>query len=183
LPRDALIVVDAQVCFCPGGSLPVPEGDRVVPVLNRWIEEAVRRGAVVVASRDWHPPDHLSFRDQGGPWPPHCVRDTPDAAFHPDLRLPPDAIVLDKATTPDREEYSAFDGASLADDLKARGVSRVWVGGLALDYCVKATVLDALAAGFETRLLLAATRPVEVRPGDGERAVAEMRAAGAIVEE
>jgi nicotinamidase/pyrazinamidase len=182
-PRDALIVVDTQICFCPGGTLPVPGGDRVVPVLNRWIEAAVRGGAIVAASRDWHPPDHLSFQAQGGPWPPHCLRDTPDAAFHPDLRLPPGAVVLDKAATSDREELSAFEGASLARDLRDRGVDRVWVGGLALDYCVKATVLDALAAGFETHLLLAATLPVEVQPGDGERAVAEMRAAGAVIEE
>ncbi len=181
-PQDALIVVDAQVCFCPGGSLPVPEGDRVIPVLNAWIRIAEAGGAVIVASRDWHPPDHLSFRAQGGDWPPHCVRDTPDAAFHPDLRLPPNVTILDKAARPDVEEFSAFAGAALAEDLRRRGVRRVFVGGLALDYCVRDTVLDALRAGFETHLLLAAARPVDVRPGDGDRALADMRAAGAVID-
>ena len=182
-PEDALIVVDAQVCFCPGGNLPVPGGDQVIPALNAWIRAAEAGGAAVVASRDWHPPDHLSFRAQGGDWPPHCVRDTPDAQFHPDLRLPADAMILDKATRPDVEEFSAFAGAPLAEDLRRRGVRRVFVGGLALDYCVRETVLDARREGFETHLLLEATRPVNVNPGDGDRALADMVAAGAIVDQ
>jgi nicotinate phosphoribosyltransferase len=181
-PTDALIVVDVQNDFCPGGALPVPEGDQVVCVLNEWIDRAEGAGAVVVVSRDWHPPDHCSFRPCGGPWPVHCVRETPGARYHPGLRIPPHAIQIDKATTPQRESYSDFAGTGLARTLRGRGVRRVWVGGLALDYCVRATVLDALAEGFKAHLILAGTRAVNVRPGDGRRAVAELRRAGATVE-
>jgi nicotinamidase/pyrazinamidase len=182
-PRDALIVVDVQNDFCPGGALPVPEGDRIVPVLNAWLEAAERGGANIVASRDWHPPQHASFREQGGAWPAHCLQHTPGAAFHPALKLPAGARIVDKATGVDRDSYSAFDGTGLADDLARRGVQRLWVAGLAQDVCVRATVLDALQAGFEVHLIREATRAVNVRPGDGERAVEEMRQAGCIIEE
>ena len=182
-PCDALVVVDIQQDFCPGGALAVPAGDEVVPVLNRWIERAERIGATVVLTRDWHPPDHCSFKDQGGPWPAHCVRDTAGAEYHPDLRIPPGSIRVDKATEPDRECYSGFAGTTLAGQLHGKFISRLWVGGLALDYCVRATVLEALAEGFEVHLLRSATRAVELTPGDGERAIAEMRAAGAFIEE
>ncbi|MHC4415824.1 MAG: nicotinamidase [Planctomycetota bacterium] len=182
-PRDALLVVDVQNDFCPGGALPVPCGDEVVPVLNRWIEQAERDGALVVLTRDWHPPDHCSFKDRGGPWPPHCVRKTPGAAYHPDLRLPQCAIYIDKARDPDRESYSGFEGTGLAERLRLAEVQRLWVGGLALDYCVKGTVLDGLAAGFEVHVIRPATRAVDVLRGDGQRALEEMRSAGAIIEE
>jgi len=182
-PTDALLVVDVQNDFCPGGALPVAEGDRVVPVLNRWIEAARAGGAAVVASRDWHPPGHASFRERGGPWPAHCVQGTDGAAFHPGLRLPADARVVSKGTDLERDEYSAFAGAGLADFLRERGVRRLWVGGLAEDVCVRATVLDGLKAGFEVRLIADATRPVNARPDDGSRAVREMREAGCGVEE
>ncbi len=181
-PGDALIVVDVQSDFCPGGALPVPDGDRVVPVLNEWIARAEAAGAAVVISRDSHPPDHCSFRPQGGPWPVHCVRGTTGAAFHPDLTIPEGAIFVDKATTPGIENYSDFAATGLGDRLRERGVRRVWVGGLALDYCVRATVLDGLAEGFEVHLILDATRAVDVKPGDGERALQEMRRAGAVIE-
>ncbi len=182
-PADAVIAVDVQNDFCPGGALPVPEGDLVIGVLNEWIRRAERGGAPVVVTRDWHPPDHCSFRTRGGPWPVHCVQGTPGAELHADLRVPAGAIRIDKATDPRRESFSDFAGTGLGRRLRERGVRRVWVGGLATDYCVRATVLDALAEGFETHLLLPATRAVDVRPGDGRRAVEEMRAAGALIEE
>ncbi len=181
--QDALVVVDVQVDFCPGGALPVPEGDAVVPVLNGWIARFVEAGLPIFASRDWHPPQHVSFRERGGPWPPHCVQNSPGAAFHPELKLPRETVVLSKGTDPDRDAYSAFDGTGLAQRLRQRGIRRVTVGGLALDYCVRATVLDALREGFAVRLLRRATRAVEVQPGDGERALAEMRKAGAEIVE
>src|SRR5262249_46250784 len=149
--------VDVQNDFCPGGALPVAEGHQVVPVLNRWIEAARRGGARIVASRDCHPPGHVSFRDRGGPWPVHCVQDTPGAAFHPGLNLPAEAAVLSKGSAPDRDNYSPFADTGLADTLRRQGVRRVWVGGLAQDVCVRAAVLDALAAGFEVHLIEDAT--------------------------
>ena len=180
--RDALLVVDVQNDFCGGGALEVPDGDAVVPVLNRWIEKASAAGIPVVASRDWHPEDHCSFEAQGGPWPPHCIRDTEGSAFHPDLRLPDDALIISKGKAVDRDNYSAFDETGLAQTLHDRGVERVWVGGLALDVCVQASVLDAREAGFETHLITDATRAVDVNPGDGDRAIEAMRAAGATIE-
>jgi nicotinamidase/pyrazinamidase len=182
-PADALLVVDVQVDFCPGGALPVADGDAVVAVLNRWIAAARRGEALVVASRDWHPAGHVSFVERGGPWPPHCVAGTPGAAFHPDLALPRDAIVLSKGTELARECYSAFGGTDLERRLRERRVERLFVGGLALDYCVRASALDARKHGFETHLVVQGTRPVEVRPGDGARALAELRSAGAILHE
>ncbi|HVS34470.1 MAG TPA: nicotinamidase [Gemmataceae bacterium] len=181
-PSDALIVVDVQKDFCSGGALPVPDGDHVVPILNRWIDAARKGGAVVVASRDWHPAGHVSFRQRGGPWQPHCVQNTVGAAFHPDLSLPADAGIVSKGTEPDRDAYSAFDGGPLADDLRRRGVRRLWVGGLAEDYCVRATVLDGLKAGFEVHLIPDAVRAVDVQPGDGRRARREMRQAGGVLD-
>jgi nicotinamidase/pyrazinamidase len=182
-PHDAVIAVDVQNDFCPGGALPVPGGDQIVPVLNRWIAAAAAAGAMVVASRDWHPPDHCSFLGAGGRWPVHCVQGTPGAALHKDLALPAGALLISKADRPDRDAYSAFQGTALASALRGRGVRRLWIGGLALDYCVRATVLDAVAAGFEVHLLRDATRAVDLRRGDGGRALAEMKNAGAFVEE
>lgn len=179
-PDDALLVVDVQRDFCPGGALPVPEGDQVVDVLNAWIERAQRDGAAVVASRDWHPENHASFLQRGGPWPVHCVQDTAGAEFHPSLRLPDDTILVSKGQDPDRDAYSAFDGTGLAQALQARGIRRVFVGGLAEDVCVKATVIDALRGGFETHLLSAATRPVDRQ--SGVRALREMQEQHAIIE-
>lgn len=182
-PGDALIVVDLQNDFCPGGALPVPQGDRVVGVMNRWIRAAERVGAVIVISRDWHPPNHCSFETEGGPWPVHCVQNTPGAGYHPDLHLPLCAFYVDKARDPDRESYSDFAGTGLSQALRQRGVQRIFIGGLALDYCVKATALDGLAEGFEVHLILPATRAVNVNPGDGTKALNEMRSAGAMIEE
>lgn len=179
-PRDALLVVDVQRDFCPGGALAVAEGDRVVPVLNRWIEAARAAGAAIYASRDWHPRTHPSFASEGGPWPPHCIQDDEGAAFHPDLALPPDAHIVTKGTRFDRDQYSAFDETGLAARLRRDGIERVFVGGLALDVCVLATARDALAAGFAVHVLADASRPVD--PEAGARALETLRAGGAVIE-
>lgn len=177
--RDALIVVDVQRDFCPGGALPVPEGDRAVPILNEYIKMFSEAGAQVYATRDWHPPNHTSFKGYGGTWPPHCLRRSKGAAFHPKLRLPKSVMVISKATDVLREAYSGFDETELHEVLKEKGVRRVFVGGLATDYCVKNTVLDAIALGFETVLLLDATLGVNIRPDDSEHAINEMTTKGA----
>jgi len=179
---DALILVDVQNDFLPGGALAVPDGDAVVGPLNRWIERFEQAGAPVFATRDWHPADHCSFKPQGGPWPPHCIAGTPGAAFAAGLRLPAGCQVVAKATRAERDAYSGFDGTGLAPELARRGVRRVWLGGLATDYCVRATALDAIANGFEVHVIVPAVRAVEVQPGDGERALEAMRAAGAVLE-
>jgi nicotinamidase/pyrazinamidase len=179
-PGDALIVVDVQRDFCPGGALPIEEGDAVVPVLNRWIERARRLGIPIFASRDWHPKGHLSFKPQGGEWPIHCVQDTAGAGFHPDLALPPDAKIVTKGDRTDRDQYSAFDSTGLADELRHLGVKRVFVGGLAEDVCVKATALDAVKFGVRTHLIAGATRPV-TKDG-GKAAVKTMRKAGVVID-
>ena len=180
---DALIVIHVQRDFLPGGALAVREGDAVVEPLNRWINRFQAAGSPVFATRDWHPPDHCSFEAQGGPWPPHCVAGTAGAEFAPGLRLPEASTVLSQASDPSREAYSGFDSTDLLRLLRRAGSRRLWIGGLATDYCVRATVLDAVKEGFETHVLTEAIRPVEVHSGDGRRALEEMRAAGAILEE
>lgn len=177
---DALLVVDVQRDFCPGGALAIAGGDEVVEPLNGWLEHAARAGAVVVASRDWHPRGHVSFEERGGPWPEHCVQHSPGAALHPGLRLPPGTVLLSKGEDPDRDAYSAFDGTGLGDLLRSRGVKRVFVGGLAEDVCVRASVLDALDEGFETHLIVEATRPVD--PAASRAVRRELVARGALIE-
>ena len=176
---DALIIVDMQQDFLPGGALAVPDGDAVIPVINQYAAEFSRRGLPVFATRDWHPQDHCSFQEQGGPWPPHCVAGTPGAEFPPTLELPQDTIIIHKATSPAPDAYSGFQGTNLEALLRERGCRRVFVAGLATDYCVRATVLDALKADFDAVLLEDAVRAVNVQPGDGDRAIEEMKAAGA----
>ena len=178
--RQALVIVDFQNDFCPGGALAVERGDEVVGPLNRLIEEFLRRGEPVYKSRDWHPSRTKHFADFGGTWPVHCVQGTPGAEFHQDLSEDPRVRVVSKGLG-DEDSYSAFDGTALAEDLRRRGVGEVWVGGLATDYCVKNTVLDALRAGFRVRALTDAMRAVNLQPGDDRRALEEMRAAGAEV--
>jgi nicotinamidase/pyrazinamidase len=180
---EALIVVDVQNDFCPGGALAVPDGDRVVPVLNWYLERAARSGIRVYASRDWHPAETAHFTTHGGPWPAHCVQGTVGAAFHPDLRLPASAAIVTKGIGVTDEGYSAFegrlaDGRALAVDLRAHGVTTVYVGGLATDYCVLQTALSARREGFDTVWLSDASLPVEVRAGDGQRAADAMAQAG-----
>ena len=179
---DALLIVDVQNDFCPGGALAVSEGDQVVPVLNEWIEQAQRDGVPVYASRDWHPASHISFTERGGPWPPHCVQGTSGAAFHPGLRLPSNVEIISKADKLEEDSYSAFGGTDLAERLRRAGVSRVWIGGLTQDYCVRETSLDAIREGFEVHVIVEGTRAVNVSPGDGRRALDDIRRAGAILE-
>ena len=177
--EDALIIVDVQVDFCPGGALPVPEGDKIIPALNEYIKKFSEAGALIVATRDWHPPNHVSFKNQGGLWPPHCIQGTEGAKFHPSLQLPKNVKIVSKAIDPFKEAYSGFEGTDLGDFLKKRGIKRVFVGGLATEYCVKHTVLDALKLGFETFLLEDAVKGMDAKPGDVERAVKEMLEKGA----
>jgi nicotinamidase/pyrazinamidase len=174
---EGLIIVDVQNDFCPGGALAVADGDAVVRVCN-----SLAAGAdFVIATRDWHPPDHGSFDAFGGIWPVHCVRDTDGAQLHPALDQDQIDAVVDKGQEIDSDGYSGFEGTELSALLRARGVDMVHVCGLALDYCVKATALDARRAGFEVVVHRSGTRAVEVSPGDGERAVGELRAAGVSV--
>jgi nicotinamidase/pyrazinamidase len=178
-PGDALLIVDVQNDFCPGGALPIGNGDQVVPVINRWIADFTELRLPVYASRDWHPNDHLSFTPGGGKWPPHCIQDTPGAAFHPDLRLPPSAVIITKGVRFDQDQYSAFDQTGLESHLRRKGIVRVFVAGIALDVCVLATVMDALRAGLKVLLILEGTRPVTA--SGGSEALARMQADGAAV--
>ena len=177
-PTDALIVVDVQRDFCPGGALAVPRGDEVVPVINRLL---VLTDWLTVATRDWHPADHCSFRTQGGIWPPHCVAGTDGAAFHPALDRARIHHVVSKAVTRDSEAYSGFQGTDLAALLARRGIRRAFVCGLATDYCVKATALDARRAGLDVVVFEDAIRGVEVKPGDCAKAIDEMRASAIVL--
>jgi len=177
-PKQALIVVDVQNDFCPGGTLAVAHGDEVVEPLNEQIDEFLERGAPVYKSRDWHPATTKHFKAYGGTWPVHCVQNTKGAEFHPALRDDPRITVVSKGLG-DTDCYSAFDETDLASQLREQGVEEVVVGGLATDYCVKNTVLDALKHGFKVKALKNAMRPVDLQPGDGDRAIEEMRAAGA----
>lgn len=176
---DALIVVDVQNDFLPGGSLGVPLGDAVIAPLNRCIQACEQQGLPVFATRDWHPPDHCSFRSQGGIWPPHCVAGTPGAGFPARLSLPPNVRIISKATTAGADAYSGFQGTDLAAQLAEAGCARVLIGGLATDYCVRATALDARAAGLEVVVIEDAVQAVNVRPGDGQLALTDMRDSGA----
>jgi len=184
MSRGALLIVDVQNDFCPGGALAAPGGAAIIPALNRHIADARARGLAIYASRDWHPARTTHFKDFGGPWPPHCVQGTPGAAFHPALELPADATIVSKGDVSDREGYSAFDGHTqtghaLVDDLRAHGIDQLFVGGIATDYCVRQTVLDAVKEGFQVTVLPDAITGIDIRAGDSERALAEMRSAGA----
>ncbi|KAI5916410.1 isochorismatase family protein [Thauera sp. 2A1] len=176
---DALVVVDVQRDFLPGGALGVPDGDAVVPVLNRCMELFLRVNLPIVLSRDWHPADHCSFRAQGGPWPPHCIAASPGAAFAPGLAVPEHAHIVSKATTAVADAYSAFQRTGLGERLRSLGCGRLFIGGLATDYCVLATVRDAIGEGFDVVVLRDAMRAVNVHPGDGARAEHDMTEAGA----
>ena len=176
---DALIVVDVQCDFLPGGALGVPEGHLVVDVLNRYMQLFDAAELPIVLTRDWHPVEHCSFASQGGPWPPHCMAGSEGAEFAPSLRVPDSAQVISKATSAGEDAYSGFQGTRLAELLREQGIRRLFIGGLATDYCVLATVQDALKEGFEVLLLTDAIRAVNLHPGDGERAVKAMREAGA----
>lgn len=184
-PGDALLLVDVQNDFLPGGSLAVKEGAEVVEPLNRCIELFSQRHLPIFATRDWHPADHCSFVGQGGPWPPHCVAGTPGADFAPGLRIPADLpmVKIGKGNAPAKDSYSGFVDTELDQQLGERAVLRLFVGGLATDYCVLNTVLDALRRGYRVMVLSDAIRAVEVNPGDGERALAAMEEMGALLVE
>jgi len=176
---DAILITDIQKDFLQGGALPVPSGNEIIPVLNEYARRFEDAKAYVFASRDWHPPNHISFKAQGGQWPPHCVQKTKGAKFSPDLKIPKGTLVISKATDPKHESYSVFDGTNFANELRMRGVRRLFVGGLATDYCVVNTVLDARKLGYETVVLMDATLGINVKPGDVDRAIEAMLKAGA----
>lgn len=178
-PNGALLVVDMQVDFCPGGALPVSAGDEIVPRLNAYIGLFRKADRPILASRDWHPEQTTHFVTQGGAWPPHCVQGTEGAAFHPYLLLPANALILSKGMGADEDAYSAFEarddeGRSLVYHLHALQVGHLYVGGLALDFCVKASALDAAREGLSATLLIDATRAVNLDPHDAELAVEEL---------
>jgi nicotinamidase/pyrazinamidase len=182
--RRALVIIDIQNDFCSGGALAVPGSERVVENMNRHIDEAVAEGATIYASRDWHPEVTIHFKQFGGSWPPHCIQHTPGASFHPGLRIPSGTIVITAGDEPDVQGYSAFeghtpDGTPFAEDLRRRGITHLLVGGLATDYCVRHSVLDALAAGFRVTVLEDAIAGIDVLEGDSARALSEMRERGA----
>lgn len=176
---DALLVVDVQNDFLSGGSLAVPAGNEVIPVLNRYIALFAGKSLPVYATRDWHPADHCSFRSQGGTWPSHCIAGSPGAAFPAALALPDSAVIVSKATTSQKDAYSGFEGTDLASQLRSHGIERLFIGGLATDYCVLNTVKDALSQGFKVVLLQDAIRAVNLHAGDGQAAINEMIKCGA----
>ena len=178
---DCLLVIGIQNDFLPGGALAVPRGEEVISPLNEYIAAFVAASLPIIASRDWHPENHCSFRSQGGPWPAHCVAGTHGAEVTDTLALPRDATIISKATSQDRESYSDFEASDLAKGLHESGVKRIFVGGLATEYCVLATVEDALKLGFQIVLLIDAIRPININPLDGSRAVERMLRGGAIL--
>ncbi len=182
--RAAFLIVDVQVDFCPGGSLAVPSGDTIIPVINRYIRLFREKGLPVIASRDWHPPVTSHFLEYGGLWPPHCVQESAGAAFHPLLQLPSDATVVSKGMDPKKDAYSAFQatteqGTSFAELLREMGIERLYVCGLATDYCVRASTLDGLKEGFAVSVLTDGIKGVNLKRGDSSRALKEMTKAGA----
>ncbi|MFQ5441831.1 MAG: nicotinamidase, partial [Thermodesulfobacteriota bacterium] len=181
--RVALVIVDVQNDFCPGGALAVPYGDSIVPIVNLYIDIFKEEDMPIYATRDYHPEKTVHFKEYGGIWPPHCIRETAGARLHPDLKLPQDAVIITKGTDPDEDSYSAFQGRDrqgrpFKEVLTAAGVKNLYVGGLATDYCVKATVLDGLREGFNAFLLVDAIKGVDLNEGDSERAVEEMKEKG-----
>jgi nicotinamidase/pyrazinamidase len=178
--NDALLLADIQNDFLPGGALGISGGDEIVPILSRYLHRFQAQGLPVYLTRDWHPPNHCSFRTQGGPWPEHCVAGSPGSLPPPSLATPASAVVIYKAIDPGREAYSAFEHTALDRHLRALGVRRLFIGGLATDYCVLHTVRDALALGYDVCLLMDGIKAVNLRPGDGRRAEEEMIGLGAV---
>ena len=178
--KSALILVHVQNDFCPGGALPVTEGDKIIPLMNRYIGLFQSEGLPVIATRDWHPANHCSFKEQGGMWPVHCVQGSRGAQFRADLHIPNGSLIISGATNPNKEAYSSFDGTSLNDHLEDMGTKTLYIVGLATDYCVKRTVLDGCQLGYRVVVLEDAVKGVNVRPEDSQLALKEMVAAGAI---
>ncbi len=177
--HHGLLIVDVQNDFFPGWELPVEGADSIVAVLNKWIGAAQAREIPIYSSRDWHPIRHLSFKDQGGLWPVHCLQDSPGAWFHPGLNLPEDTVKITKGVRFDQDQNSAFDQTGFAEQLSRDAVTHLWVGGLALDVCVLATVLDSRREGLEVNLIREATKPVDAK--EGEKALQKMREAGVLI--
>lgn len=176
-PGDGFLVVDIQNDFCPGGSLPIENGDKIIPVVNYWLAVARDRKIPIYVSRDWHPSGHISFEKAGGDWPPHCLQDTLGAEFHPKLTLIGDEVIITKGVRFDQDQNSVFDQTGLAHRLRKDGVKRLLVAGLAQDVCVLASVLDARREGFEVALIAGGTLPVT--PQGGEEAMKRMKEAEA----
>jgi len=181
--KSALIIVDMQNDFMPGGALPVKDGDKIIPLINRYIQLFRERNRPIYATRDWHPENHISFKERGGPWPKHCVQGTWGAEFHPDLDLPRETVIIDKAYREDRDAYSGFQETVLDLDLRRKNIKRIFLVGVATEYCVKATALDGINLGYEVILLIDAVKGVNLKPGDSDRAVKEMIENGVIVAE
>jgi nicotinamidase/pyrazinamidase len=183
---DLLLIVDPQIDFMPQGALPVPQGDEIIPIVNAWIKAAEKIGIPIAISRDWHPPNHISFKERGGPWPVHCVRETPGAAFHPDLAIPQDAIVIDKAIDPDYEAYSAFQGIThdthipVPELLRQLGIRRIWIAGLALDYCVYHSAITAHELGYEFHVILPACRAISQE--NSPKIIKQLKELGSVLE-
>jgi len=179
--KKALIIVDMQNDFCPGGSLAVKEGDKIVSVINQYIKQFKDEDEVIVFTRDWHPADHCSFKEYGGMWPSHCVAETKGAKFHQDIYVPEKSFIVSKADTASKDAYSGFEATLLDSQLKKLNIEEVWVCGLATDYCVASTVMDALKLGYKVKILSDAIAAVDVSAGDGEKAIAKMVSQGAEV--
>ncbi len=182
--KKALLIVDVQNDFCPGGALAVPEGDKIVPILNKYMMIFSEKKWPIFASRDWHPQETKHFKQFGGLWPEHCIQNTKGAGFHPDLRLPQETIILSKGIDPDKDSYSAFQavdskGTKFFELLKISGINELFIGGLATDYCVKSSVLDALKLGFKVKLLIDSIKGVNIKSKDSEEAIEEMVSCGA----
>lgn len=165
-PGDVLLIVDIQYDFLPGGSLAVPDGDKILPIINQWIDAAKKAGIPIIFSRDWHPPHHVSFKERGGPWPVHCVQNSTGAKFHRDLNIPKDAIIVNKAYELDKDAYSAFEGVTVNDNvplpekLRQLNAKRLWIAGLAFDYCVHYSAMDARKYDLEVNVILPACRAI-----------------------
>ncbi|MCX7758799.1 MAG: nicotinamidase [bacterium] len=179
LSNSALVVIDMQNDFLPGGSLEIPNSDTIIPVVNEYIKFFEGMGLTVVYTRDWHPENHISFRENGGRWPKHCVQNTRGSEFHPHVYLPKNYLVISKAFYPDLEAYSGFQDTELNQKLQEMGVKNLFVCGVATDYCVLNTVLDAINLGYKVFLLIDAVKGVDLNPNDSEDAVKKMVSAGA----
>lgn len=179
MPKRALVVVDVQRDFLPGGALPVKEGDKIIEPTNTLIDRLSVEHAPIFFTRDWHPSNHVSFRSQGGIWPPHCVKGTPGAQFPSSLHVPKEAVIISKATRRYDEAYSGFQGTDLASRLKDAGAKDLYVTGLATDYCVMNTVIDAIDKGFSVNLVADCVRGVNLKRTDSASAFRLMTAKGA----
>lgn len=180
----ALLIVDLQKDFCPGGSLAVSGGDQIIPFINSYIRLFRKYALPIFATRDWHPPRTGHFRKFGGTWPVHCVQNTEGARFHSGVELPPDVTVLSKGMDPEKDDYSSFgatdrDGTPFSRIVHREGIAKIYIGGLTTDYCVRETAMDALRAGVAVTVLEDAIRGVDLSPGDSERALKQMISAGA----